>query len=219
MAAISPPLLLLRRAVTAPTAAAAATVRRVHTAGEHYKVLGLTRSASPAEIKAAYIRLSKELHPDVNVTKSAAEQAKKKELFLRVSEAFKVLSNPLARKEYDAAEIFGAGGAAGVRAWTAEDAKAYDKAYGFYSGTFTGVSPYKIFSNGTIIAIICTLMLCSTAWHLFAGREVKRIVEADAQNTSRETSVLYAEVKERARRNTVEEQLRLLHERNAGKKV
>ncbi|QFY14481.1 DnaJ domain-containing protein [Nonomuraea phyllanthi] len=65
-------------------------------AGEtFYQVLGVERGASDDDIKRAYRRLARQLHPDVNPDPGAAER------FKRVTEAYDVLSNPSKRKTYD----------------------------------------------------------------------------------------------------------------------
>lgn len=63
---------------------------------DYYKVLGLDKSASEAEIKKAYRKLARKYHPDVNPGDTEAE-----EKFKQVNEANEVLSNPENRKKYD----------------------------------------------------------------------------------------------------------------------
>ncbi len=65
-----------------------------------YAILGVKRSASNDEIRRAYRKLAKDLHPDQNKNDPKAE-----EQFKRVSAAFAVLGNPEKRKRYDAGEI------------------------------------------------------------------------------------------------------------------
>lgn len=62
---------------------------------DHYEVLGVSRDASPEEIKKAYRRLARELHPDVNPGADASER------FKLVTHAYDVLSDPRQREQYD----------------------------------------------------------------------------------------------------------------------
>ena len=64
---------------------------------DFYKSLGVASDATDAEIKKAYRKLAKDLHPDKNPGNAAAEQR-----FKEVSEAYSVLSDAGQRKEYDA---------------------------------------------------------------------------------------------------------------------
>jgi molecular chaperone DnaJ len=76
---------------------------------DYYKALGVSKDASQADIKKAYRKLARELHPDANPGDSGAEAR-----FKDVSEAYDVLSDESRRKEYDEARtLFGAGGRTG----------------------------------------------------------------------------------------------------------
>ncbi|HEX5763521.1 MAG TPA: DnaJ domain-containing protein [Solirubrobacterales bacterium] len=61
-----------------------------------YETLGVERDASAAEIKRAFRRLARELHPDVNDHDPDAE-----EKFKAAAEAYEILSDPERRRTYD----------------------------------------------------------------------------------------------------------------------
>lgn len=63
---------------------------------DYYDVLGVARGADDAEIKKAFRRLARELHPDVNKDDPAAE-----EKFKEAAEAYEVLSDAERRATYD----------------------------------------------------------------------------------------------------------------------
>ncbi|MCQ9184968.1 molecular chaperone DnaJ [Streptomyces sp. IBSBF 2953] len=73
---------------------------------DFYKVLGVPKDATEAEIKKAYRKLAREYHPDANKGNAKAE-----ERFKEISEANDVLGDAKKRKEYDEARaLFGNGG-------------------------------------------------------------------------------------------------------------
>jgi DnaJ-class molecular chaperone len=73
---------------------------------DYYEILGVPRTATAKDLKAAYRKLARKYHPDVNPGDKAAEAS-----FKEVSEAFGVLSDPEKRSKYDRGghEAFGAG--------------------------------------------------------------------------------------------------------------
>ena len=62
---------------------------------DHYEVLGLSRDASDDDIRRAYRKLARQLHPDVNQDDGAEDQ------FKLVTHAYEVLSDPEQRARYD----------------------------------------------------------------------------------------------------------------------
>ncbi|MEP7254532.1 MAG: J domain-containing protein [Ferruginibacter sp.] len=63
---------------------------------DYYKVLGIDKKATDADIKKAYRKLARKLHPDLNPNDRDAHQK-----FQQVNEANEVLSDPEKRKKYD----------------------------------------------------------------------------------------------------------------------
>ena len=68
---------------------------------DYYKILGVNKNASKEEIKAAYKKLAKQYHPDLNKTPDAAEK------FKEINEAAAVLGDDSKRAQY---EQYGAAG-------------------------------------------------------------------------------------------------------------
>ncbi|MDD3028765.1 MAG: DnaJ C-terminal domain-containing protein [Alphaproteobacteria bacterium] len=65
-----------------------------------YQILGISKNASASEIKSAYRKLAKKLHPDVNPGRKDIEQR-----FKDVTAAYDFLSDPAKRAQYDRGEI------------------------------------------------------------------------------------------------------------------
>ncbi len=63
---------------------------------DYYKILNLDKSASQEDIKKAYRKLARKLHPDLNPNDKDAEKK-----FQQINEANEVLSDPEKRKKYD----------------------------------------------------------------------------------------------------------------------
>jgi molecular chaperone DnaJ len=71
---------------------------------DFYKVLGVSKDVTPAELKKTYRKLARKYHPDSNPGDAAAEAK-----FKEISEAHSVLSDPEQRKEYDQIRAMGSG--------------------------------------------------------------------------------------------------------------
>jgi molecular chaperone DnaJ len=71
---------------------------------DFYKILGVSKDVSDAELKKVYRKLARENHPDSNPGDKKAE-----ERFKDISEAYSVLSDADQRKEYDALRAMGGG--------------------------------------------------------------------------------------------------------------
>jgi curved DNA-binding protein CbpA len=109
---------------------------------DYYKILGLDRKATPAEIKKSYRRLARELHPDRNPGDKTAEAR-----FKEVNEANEVLSDATKRQQYD---MLGANWDQVSRGGAGAGAAGYPfGAGGAYSGDpFAAGGPFAGFGSG-----------------------------------------------------------------------
>jgi len=96
--------------------------------GDYYEILGVGRDANRAEVKTAFRRLARELHPDVNDHDPEAE-----EKFKAAAEAYEVLSDPERRRAYDA---YGHEGLRGAGAAPGGFGSVEDIFQAFFNGSF-----------------------------------------------------------------------------------
>ncbi|KAL3514778.1 hypothetical protein ACH5RR_027495 [Cinchona calisaya] len=71
-----------------------------------YQVLGIPIGATCQEIKSAYRRLARVLHPDVSSHTGGSEETSAADEFIRVHKAYTTLSDPQKRAEYDRTLLF-----------------------------------------------------------------------------------------------------------------
>lgn len=95
---------------------------------DYYEVLGVSRNASPEEIKAAFRKLARQYHPDVSQAPDAEER------FKEINEAYAVLSDTDSRAAYDRFGHAGVQGAGGVPDFTVDLGDLFDEFFGGFGG-------------------------------------------------------------------------------------
>lgn len=103
---------------------------------DFYKILGVTKGVSEAELKKTYRKLSRQFHPDTNPGDAKAEAR-----FKEISEAYSVLSDKDQRAEYDQMRAMGPGARAGF------GGGAGGFPGGFQGGNFGGAGFEDVFAN------------------------------------------------------------------------
>jgi molecular chaperone DnaJ len=91
---------------------------------DFYDILGVGRNASDDEIKAAFRKLARKYHPDVNKEPDAEEN------FKEINEAYGVLSDPDQRARYDRFGRAGLGNLGGFHDYTADFSDIFDELFG-----------------------------------------------------------------------------------------
>ena len=140
----------------------------------YYTLLEVSRSASQAEIKEAFIKLIRQVHPDLlaNVPEYWKHQAEEKSK--DINEAYRVLSDPAKRRSYD--QQFGA---------QAQQPQAADIPHDDNQGVSSSTAAssrrptrswpavFLSFWKGRVAALLCFLVITGLVWFLadlIAGR-------------------------------------------------
>ena len=130
---------------------------------DYYELLGLSRDASEQDIKSAFRRLARELHPDVSEAPDAEER------FREVAEAYQVLSNSETRELYDRYGHAGLKGG-GFTPGSFDFGNLSDIFSAFFGDDLFGIGGRTRRARGTDIAAVVEIELAE------AARGVKRDV-------------------------------------------
>ncbi|WP_298254209.1 DnaJ C-terminal domain-containing protein [uncultured Arthrobacter sp.] len=114
---------------------------------DFYKILGVSKDASDADIKKAYRKLARKHHPDQNQGDTGSEK-----MFKDVSEAYSVLSDAEERQQYDAIRAMGGGArfSAGGAGGGAGGSAGFEDVFGNLFNQGAGSRQRTGFSNGNL---------------------------------------------------------------------
>jgi len=128
-------------------------------ANDYYGILGVRRDAGADEIKKAYRRLARELHPDVNPDPALQER------FKEVTQAYEVLSDPDKRQMYDlGADPFAQRAGAGAAGFGAAGFPFSDLVDAFFGGAAAPRGPRSRARRGRNATIRVDLDLAECAF-------------------------------------------------------
>ena len=193
-----------------------------------YDILSVPRHASKHDIKAAYVKLSKQYHPDLNPDNPTA-----KEHFVEINEAYSTLIEPSSRYEYDLKlhtiaayqmSLINRSYAGSSQYTRTRHSSFHDNVdYNYYynpSNTFTGgqytySNTRRHVSHGRIIIYLVLMMLLATGVHSFRIHWAHKDFQRHSEEESMRNQAIYSEVREKAKNSTVQQQLAILSSRYA----
>lgn len=129
-----------------------------------YEILGVRRDASAGEIKTAYRRLARELHPDVNGNPADQER------FKEITGAYEILSDPSKRQRYDA---FGSAGPQGAPFSDIQDL--FDMFFGGGFGARPSRGPRSRARHGEDLRIAVELSFPEAVFGVTRDLEIERL--------------------------------------------
>ncbi|CAG9788352.1 unnamed protein product [Diatraea saccharalis] len=186
----------------------------------HYEILRLRKNCTEKEIKEAFIKMSKEYHPDKN--KDAAAQDK----FVQIVEAYNVLSKAGSRAKYDSAQN-SSDSTYVYRTYNPYNMRRNSNTQYSYqyqthsqnsqntsqSNSFYGVKGLKKVPNYVIILLCCSLAMVGCLLQMFVIREMYMIQRRQANEKSKYLAEELEKVRAAAKENANEVQTRLLLEK------
>ncbi|XP_071833235.1 dnaJ homolog subfamily C member 4-like [Apostichopus japonicus] len=191
----------------------------------YYQLLKVPKNAELSEIKAAYIELSKALHPDKN-----PDKPNQHDKFVEVNKAYEVLSKPLSRRDYDETLITGRPVATNTRVYRSDNRDPFGASTGgtgwyndfAYASTespegarnYYGIKGVNRVGN-TFIMYGCIAFLFATGVVLFtifkqsSNYAIRRLDAKDQR-----IAEMYNEAKSKLRENGNKKQMEIMRQRH-----
>ncbi|XP_020898697.1 dnaJ homolog subfamily C member 4 isoform X2 [Exaiptasia diaphana] len=186
------------------------------TARTHYEELGVAENATAVEIKNAFIKKSKEVHPDINPQDPELHDA-----FVKISAAYNVLGNKESKKQYDlklntpsnshstSNYSYSTGNPFGARG----HASHYTHQNSWHEASRHPQVQRRIRKNPYnkyVVIGALLFMFCGATVHYVVLNYRHKRYKAHVEEASRKANLAYTESKERARSNGIHKQLELL---------
>src|SRR5262245_53427969 len=133
---------------------------------DFYRLLGISRRADGATIKATYYHLAKQYHPDTNAGAEASER------FREIQSAYETLGNPIARAEYDLEQ-------AGERSRARKS---------FLVGALAGVSTLVLL--GSLLPALVNVPTARTNYSRAHETEIAKATKIDTHSDAQATSAV-----------------------------
>ncbi|EDW85659.2 uncharacterized protein Dwil_GK23194 [Drosophila willistoni] len=183
----------------------------------HYEVLNVNSDCSTRDIRNAFVKLSKQFHPDV---RSDATNVEKTNRFVQISEAYRILVKPQSRRVYDDSLLWTPTG--GARSQATESDQTYQAwevrpNYSPNPGAYYGIKGMKRVSNWQVALFLIALGVFGA---IFGFTSVKQSFELSRQlqeEISADASSHHAAVVADAQKYGNEEQMRrMIHRISKG---
>ncbi|XP_059473632.1 dnaJ-like protein 60 [Neocloeon triangulifer] len=174
-------------------------------AQNHYDILELKKDCSTQDIRCAFIKLSKQHHPDTS-------GSPKTNHFVKINEAYSILSKPDLRREYDvhlrmkAAPVY----TPGVGYQVFKDDNIFRPGHGFDRAAdrpYYGIKGLKKISNKWIVLACFVFTGLGVGLQVFAIRKSFAFSRETLDRKSLESYKAYQQVRERATSVSKDEQL------------
>ncbi|XP_034476368.1 dnaJ-like protein 60 [Drosophila innubila] len=200
-----PPSFMLAMEATSKRNFAQSAKLNAKTPETHYDVLNLSHDCSKRDIRNAFLRLSKQYHPDAAKTAEAAR-------FVKITEAYQTLVKPSSRKDYDDSLLWnpGAGGTRNIQQpW---EVKAN---YNPNPGPYYGIRGLNRVSNWKVAIFLMSLGIIGAIFGFSSVKHSFQLSQQIRDEISAEANSHHASVVADAQKYGNEEQIRRMVERLA----